>query len=231
MSIFTIHKFCTLLDQYQKTLSTAQKIHNNFDDLNEDELLELSKLLKTEVINLKELYEINDGSLDRHLYFLNLYLNKKEKTNCKSDIIDVICKDLPRVLENIINEFKITDHYDQELLSVINPRIQNKHYSDIIRNSFIILTERLRKNFKQPKDLDGVTLVNAVFGKKSVVQLTNSTEKEPYRDLIAGLYAVFRNKYAHEAKEPNQIELFAIIEIVNYILIEINKLCLNGNNS
>ena len=73
-------------------------------------------------------------------------------------------------------------------------------------------------------NLDGIDLVNRVFGKDGcLADQIDTDEREPLRNLLAGLYGVFRNFYGHRDKEPEWYEADAILAMINWSLKEIER--------
>ena len=94
-----------------------------------------------------------------------------------------------------------------------------------MRKAFVILKSRLVKLFATPSNLDGPELVNHIFGKSGAHGLSiDDFERQAFRDLLAGLYGTFRNKYAHNHSAPSWAETEAILSMVNFILKELHRL-------
>jgi hypothetical protein len=97
-------------------------------------------------------------------------------------------------------------------------------YDSAIRKAFVILKSRLASRFNAPNNLDGTDLVNHIFGKSgSLSQHIKDNERQAMRDLLSGLYGVFRNRYGHEDIEPSWHETDAILSMINYVLKDIER--------
>jgi hypothetical protein len=62
-------------------------------------------------------------------------------------------------------------------------------------------------------------LVNKIFGRDStLLPSLEAGKKQAYRDLLAGIFGLFRNPYAHNDSIPDLAELDAVIAVVNLYL-------------
>jgi hypothetical protein len=104
--------------------------------------------------------------------------------------------------------------------------VQGGHYDSAIRKAFIVLSDRLRRAFGVVEEhVDGEALANMVFGKGGKIPVVlDEAKKQCYRNLISGFYGVYRNKFAHYDVVPSLSEVKAILEMVNTIIIEIEKI-------
>ena len=70
-----------------------------------------------------------------------------------------------------------------------------------------------------PENIDGVDLANAVFGQRGVMAgRIDDGEREEMRNLLAGMFGIFRNPYSHNEVEIEWTEVDAILSMVNWIL-------------
>ena len=129
-------------------------------------------------------------------------------------------------LENAFQAWcKNPDHYDAELALAISDLLAQRQLDSAIRKSFIVLKERLCKRFRVSRDLDGMELVNTIFGRNSdAVKTLRENERQAMRDLLAGMYGVFRNRFAHSDAEPMWAEADAIISMINHVLQEVSRI-------
>jgi len=222
------------LHQYQRVHDKAIELFNLFEDSEPDELLRHEEQLSDEadkLINISGLEWDECGNLGRHLHFLSYYLSRGNKSSCFADIRDILFSDLPEAFRNLIGKSIPESHLDQKLKDGVLPLVKGGHYDSAIRKAFIILTESLRRSFGVEEEIDGEDLVNLVFGKggKIPVDLDDS-KKQAYRNLIAGFYGVYRNKFAHNDAEASLSEVKAIIEMANNIIIEIESISIQSTN-
>jgi hypothetical protein len=88
----------------------------------------------------------------------------------------------------------------------------------------VILKSRLVAKFGVDHDLDGADLVNRIFGASGLLSSRlESEERQAMRDLLAGLYGVFRNKYGHQDVEAPWHEADAILSMINFVLKRIEE--------
>ena len=202
-----------------KLIKISSELKGMFD--NEEELNRLS--LKLEVFNelLKELEAeidrdiLDDTNLMRHVAFLNRYISEGNPESCYADIKDILEKDLPRLRVLHFSETRL-DKPDIELEKAIKSLLFAGELDSAVRKSFLVLSHRLRKEFGVSTEIDGIELVNYIFGNKGVSTLP-SKEKEAVRNLLAGMYGVFRNDFMHNLVNKKETE-FATILMINTIL-------------
>lgn len=220
-----------ILQQYQITFERAVELYNLFESTDEvAQLIVAYSNLKQEVERLNSFSEFESekyGNLRRHLHFLEYYLKLNQKDNCKDDIKDIILYDLPTTFKNIVLMFSNMENIDQQLRISISSLIDAKQYDSAIRKLFIILSERLRNIFRVDDKEDGEKLINEIFGKNSEYSIKlelDEEQKTSYRNLLSGLYGLYRNKYAHKNVSPSYTEMKAIFGMVNNIILELENI-------
>ena len=94
-------------------------------------------------------------------------------------------------------------------------------------NNFINL---LRWPAQQVLQLKAWDLVQMQRPKPSdtLLLILDDSKKQCYRNLISGFYGVYRNKYAHHDVKPSLSEVKAILEMVNNIIDEIERISLES---
>ncbi|MEB2346059.1 MAG: hypothetical protein OZ948_15125 [Deltaproteobacteria bacterium] len=115
------------------------------------------------------------------------------------------------------------ENYDKELVGAIANLLLRREYDSAIRKAFLILTERMRAQFGAPATVDGEDLVNHAFGKQASPSLPEPT-RVALRNLFAGVYVLFRNRFSHQHVAPTFAETDAAIGVVNWALHELDKL-------
>jgi hypothetical protein len=87
-----------------------------------------------------------------------------------------------------------------------------------------MLKERLVRQFGVSSSFDGSDLVNAVFGARGplVGKIPNS-ERQAMRDLLAGLYGIFRNCYGNQDVVPPWSEIASVIGMINWVLQRLER--------
>jgi len=210
-------------EEFKRVNKFATTLRLKFESDNKpEELLADCQNLASKCHHLLSLLpaEIRDETkLKRHIAWMEKWLRDGKIYNCKSDIDDICERDLDE-LELLFKEWlKKGEYYDKELNRSVGELIDKLEFDSAIRKSFILLTERLRKKFHLSKNDDGLALVNQIFGTKGVLKNSvDSKELQSMRDLLSGLYGVFRNKYAHGVLEASWTEADAIISIINIVL-------------
>lgn len=219
----------SIIDRFQKLEESLQAFRKRFEGRWG------AKTLLPEAKILVELYDqliaampkesIFAGNTRRHLGFLVHYLERGEKKNCAADVVDLCENDVPVLRQHYYAWLAKSAAVDADLQEKVMGLLTKREFDSAIRKAFIILTERLRTRFSLPKDKDGPELVNLVFGSKSAVPLPlDNAQRQAYRDLFSGLYAVHRNKYAHNDCNPDWIEVLGLISFLNLALRELAAL-------
>jgi hypothetical protein len=165
------------------------------------------------------------SNLARHVGFMEYYLERGDRGRCTADIQEICERDI-NDLESVFQAWcQSPDHYDTELVAAISDLLAHRQLDSAIRKTFVVLKERLCKCFQAPRHLDGSDLVNNIFGKKSaLLSGLNDAERQAMRDLLAGLYGVFRNRFAHRDEQPSWAEADALISMVNQVLQDIGRI-------
>jgi hypothetical protein len=177
------------------------------------------------LLNIACLEWENCGNLRRHLSFLEHYLKKGDKESCLGDLKDILFSDLPAALKSLIARSADESHIDQHLKDAVVPLIHGGHYDSAIRKCFVILTGRLRRAFGIEEQLDGEDLINTVFGKGGKIPISiDAGRKQALRNMIAGFYGVYRNRFAHNDIEPTAAQVGTIVELTNSILVEVEEI-------
>ncbi|WP_008310970.1 TIGR02391 family protein [Leptolyngbya sp. PCC 6406] len=102
-----------------------------------------------------------------------------------------------------------------------------KAWDQAVRTAMVVLEERLRELGRTESINPGATgegIVNLIFAGKNPVLAGKLDEKQRkgYRDLYAGMMAVFRNHYAHRIIDPSPEVGGAIIAFINLLLKILN---------
>ncbi|MFS1473560.1 TIGR02391 family protein [Vibrio lentus] len=232
MLIGAENSFFDVVEQYQKAYDKALEILSVYDDADCAELARRVLVFKQELggfLSISGLDSNQCGSLNRHLHFMEYYLERNKKLNTLSDIRDIVFSDLPALLKQLTVNRNQHTHFDLALRDSVLPLVHGRHYDSAIRKAFIVLTDRLRKCFGITDRIDGDQLVNAVFGKGGdIVLALDESQKQAYRNLLSGIYGVYRNKFAHNDMTPTLAEVKAVLEMINNIIIEIEALSLKS---
>ncbi|MBW4490683.1 MAG: TIGR02391 family protein [Trichocoleus desertorum ATA4-8-CV12] len=109
-----------------------------------------------------------------------------------------------------------------------------KAWDKAVRTATVVLEERLRKLGKTEAinpDATGEGLVNIIFAGKNPVLSSKLDDKQlkAYRDLYAGMMAVFRNLYAHRVIDPSPEVGGAIIVFIDLLLKTLDDIDWDSN--
>lgn len=167
----------------------------------------------------KELF--SKSNLSRHVSFLNRYLNQDLPQNCESDINNICETDIEQFRKTYLEKRK-SEYIDFELENNIKLLIESDQFDSAVRKAFLTLTERLRSKYKISKDKDGLELISLIFGKNGISTI-DIHEKESIRNLLSGLYGVFRNDFMHNLinKKKTEVSTIYMINTVLHLLNEI----------
>jgi len=215
-------------DEFERVKNYAENLRARFSQgAPPEELLKDRDNLDCLCKKLNELLpeEIRGRSnLERHLAWMRYWLREAKPHMCRGDI-EVICShDIP-TLEKYFHEWCIAStHYDEDLIQKISDLLIRQEYDSAIRKAFVILKSRLVAKFGVDHDRDGADLVNRIFGASGLLSSRlEPDERQAMRDLLAGLYGVFRNKYGHQDLEAPWHEADAILSMINFILKRIEE--------
>jgi hypothetical protein len=155
----------------------------------------------------------------RHCSWMVHFLEKNQIDRCEEDIDLVVEQDLPETTRRLKEWSNKLVYVDADLRQEIAPLIRTRQFDSAIRKVFVVLKTRLCQKFSIGEDVDGVHLVNQIFGPKSVhLPDLSPAEKQNYRDLFAGLFGLLRNRFAHNNEHPDLADLDAAIANVNLCL-------------
>jgi len=214
-------------EQLDRIKSYASNLKDKFEtDADEEALLiEATNLdaLHDTLVDMLHSDIANISNFGRHCAWMKKRLKEGRKSACQQDIIDICDHDIPEIERSFKNWLKKPSHMDEELGNKITNLLSHHQYDSVIRKSFVILKNRLLTtfNFENP-NVDGQDLVNQLFGKISkYTSHIDPSDRQAIRDLLSGLYGVYRNKYAHNDNEADWHEVDAVVSMVNSILLSL----------
>ena len=222
------------LTELARVRELAARVRERFDAgaepaeiLRDVELLEAAHQALEEVLPAG----VDRGNLARHIHFLGYYLKLNQPENCRDDIGTICRVDLPRLERAIQDHAGDDDQHDAEFVERIGPLLRDQHLDSAVRRAFVLLKERLVRKFGLAPELDGANLVNAVFGDRGVLagQIPDP-ERQAMRDLLAGLYGVFRNHYGHRDVEPGWFDAASVLGMIDLTLRTIDRYPAPANN-
>lgn len=100
-------------------------------------------------------------------------------------------------------------------------------WDNAARMALLVLEERIRRAAGiGDSTRTGSKLVNDVFGKNGTMaeRFESDADREGYRDLYAGVFGVFRNRYAHRLVDPTPEGGGALVVFVNLLLKMLDEL-------
>ncbi len=219
-----------LRDEFDRVRAYAKRVHDAVESgRSPEELLLDVQNLQALCEGLREMLpaEVRDQTnLGRHLHFLRYYLERGQIDNCRSDILDIHRMDLP-ALEAAFREWvRSSGNYDPQLVREVSDLVIKREYDSAVRKAFVVLRTRIAKHFGvEDGRLDGEALVNHLFGSNPhpKLQLTEP-ERQAWRNLLAGFFGVFRNRFAHEELRAEWHEADAVLALVNHVLRSLDEI-------
>jgi hypothetical protein len=185
------------------------------------ELLLDAKALRLRVQNLATMLpdEQMASEARRHCSWMVHFLEKGQVDRCEDDIDALVEHDLPEATRRLKEWANKLAYVDADLREEIAPLIRTRQFDSAIRKVFVVLKTRLCQKFSISEDVDGVHLVNEIFGAKSShLPDLLPAERQTYRDLFAGLFGLLRNRFAHNNEHPDLADLDAAVANVNLCL-------------
>ncbi len=211
-----------ILGEIDSVLEYAKIIKEKFDQGRsaEELLLDVRGLAKRlEYLNAIIPEGCSLGNAGRHVNFMIYYLEKDDISSCSKDIIDIIGHDLPAGEEQLRQWANNLSYVDADLCNELRVLIRTGQFDSAIRKAFVILKERICYKYGLPKDMDGIDLINKLFGKDSEhFNDMHPREKQAHRDLFAGMFGLVRNRFAHNNVEATLTEMDTVISGINYCL-------------
>jgi uncharacterized protein (TIGR02391 family) len=116
--------------------------------------------------------------------------------------------------------------YDPELIKTCSHLIHIQAFDEAVRNSFVLLEDRLRKVLNK-QGATGFQMAQYAFstnGPFTKLLSHNQLEYEGTRDLFFGAFRLYRNPSAHTIVGYSAGEARSIISLVNLLLVRIEQL-------
>lgn len=158
-------------------------------------------------------------NLRRHLGWMERNLSLDKPSSSESDINDICDQDLPILMTDFKRWCVEAGHYDVELRARVEELLATRQYDSAIRRAFIVLKARLVTVFGVEQSSDGAELVNQLFGKTSeATAFLSNGERQAMRDLLSGLYGLFRNPYTHHEVDAPFHDIDAVLAMINAML-------------
>ena len=149
--------------------------------------------------------------------------------SCVQDPIDIVKHDLPDTLKLFEEWYSTQSDLDSELSTRLLPFLTSGQLNAAVREAWAIFKTRMVKQFELADELDGYNLVTALFGSNGVTAgLLPDRDREGYLNLFKGLYALSRNPTAHNDTPPNPAEVDAVLTLISFTLVKIEKLTAEG---
>jgi len=218
-------------DEFKRITDYAESVRRKFAaEATAEDLLGEAENLTALWENLKSVLPKemrSKSSIERHIGWMKGRLREGSPQKCYADIEDICNYDLPALETGFREWCKSKAHYDSELAEKTTELIARHELDSAVRKAFVILTTRLRSTFEVSDNADGPELINRIFGKNGrLTAVLDESERHSTRDLLAGLYGVFRNKYAHRDEVIEWFEAEAVLPMINFALKEVDRIAI-----
>lgn len=180
---------------------------------------DLVNALPDEVIDTK-----SDGTLRRHLAWMDRFLREGSPQKCSSDIVDITERDLAAVWLAYETWFTANSAVDDEFVRKVDRLLNIGQGDSAIRKAFAVFKSRLVASFPVSGDLDGERLAIAVFGANGSARGgVSDADCEGYLNLMKGLYALHQNETTHNDVTVDPQEAEAILMLLNSAIARLTK--------
>jgi len=167
---------------------------------------------------------VDGGNADRHLGFMEMFLQRAEPQNCRQDAVDIEQHDILALEQAFENWSAGLGQYDELLRSKVVPLLERQEYDSAIRKAFVHLKARLVTEFRLSRELDGDRLYGRVFGRDGpLTAVMDGSERESLRALLCALFTLFRHEYAHDDVKTQWHEVETVLVVINYVLIRVQQ--------
>jgi|GEM_PF-2340376 uncharacterized protein (TIGR02391 family) len=158
------------------------------------------------------------GNTLRHIAFIVHFLGKNDKS--QHDMVEICESDLPNIKDALVEYFSDEKHFDSELYAKVHKLLLVNELSSAVQKAFIVLSERIRVKFGITRKIDGAALISEAFVKNKEMIDLDDEHREAFRNILYGLYGYFRNRYSHKDLDVSISEASAVLDMVNYALLE-----------
>ena len=166
----------------------------------------------------------NGNGMARHLDFIDYHLQGDFPFGCMGDPVDIVKRDLPRVLRCFDDWCERQSPQDAALINRLTPHVRGNQLNAAVRETWAVFKTRMVGAFGVSTSLDGHRLADALFGSSgSTVGLLSDSDREGYLNLFKGLYTLSRNPVAHNDIQPNPDEIEAVISLVSSALVKLDS--------
>jgi len=209
---------------YERSSSARENLGQELESLR-SQALDLRQAVDKLLSALPSDAGINSGSLERHVGWIDRWLKDGYPQECAHDPVDIVRSDIPGVLKQFDKWYASQSVLDQDLTVRLMPYIESGQLNAAVREAWPVFKTRMVKRFGVSDALDGHKLVVAIFGPDGATagQLP-AKEREGYLNLFKGLYALSRNKLAHNDFRPNPAEVDAALLLICTTLTKVEQL-------
>lgn len=167
------------------------------------------------------------SELGRHIYWTGRNLSDGKPDSCIHDVIQICDTDIDAFEDSYI-QYQQRLFLNKDIPDSILKLLAEENNDSAVRKAFIILTEKLRSKFNIPQNTDGKDLINSIFGKSGQASIAMpSDHRESLRDLLSGMYGVFRNRYMHSNQVEWSYEADIIVGMINILIYRIDSIDLS----
>ncbi len=159
------------------------------------------------------------GDLRRHLAWMDHWLMKNAPQDCWGDVIDILERDLPKVLQAFDEWIMARASHDRDFEARVQPLMLAGRFDSALRDGWAYFKTGLVSLFDLPTSLDGSELAKAVFGDHGVLRgILPDDERVGYWDLVRALYGLNRNLVQHNLVDIDIREAEIVLALQSLIL-------------
>lgn len=197
-------EFSTVLAEFQARRSELERALDSLDDAFPDDVKWL-------------------GEARRHIWWSRHWIDKlRHPSGWRSDPQIIIEHDLPAAMDAFNTWYETASQIDGDYTKRLREFRSSAQINSAHREAWAIFKTRATQLFDLPDDLDGYRLVGRLFGDEQPAASTlTAKERRGYRELMKGLYTLYRNPVSHNDSDPNPAVTDAVTTLIGTCLARI----------
>lgn len=163
------------------------------------------------------------GGARRHLGWSRYWIDKeRHPRGWGSDPQTIIEHDLPAAMDAFNTWYETASQIDGDYTERLREFHSSAQINSAHREAWAIFKTQATLLFDLSDDLDGYKLVDRLFGdEQSAVSTLTAKERRGYRELMKGLYTLYRNPVSHNDSDPNPAVTDAVTTLIGTCLARI----------
>lgn len=159
----------------------------------------------------------------RHIEWSRYWIdNQHHPRGWGSDPQTIIEHDLPAAMDAFNAWYETASQIDDDYTKRLREFRSSAQINSAHREAWAVFKTRTTQLFDLPDDLDGHKLVDRLFGdEQPAVSTLTAKERRGYRELMKGLYTLYRNPVSHNDSDPNPAVTDAVTTLIGACLARI----------